>query len=148
MTRHCPREQEVLDAIDTHLGDALSAHVASCDPCTDLVNVAHAILDDVNIMANAAPIPSSGGVWWRIERRAREEAERKALHTVSVVQVSTVGVVAMLAIVLLGGLATIRGWITDLAIPMQLASWSAPVLLGLATLVILTPVAIYFAVSE
>jgi hypothetical protein len=61
------------------------------------------------------------------------------------VQVTTVAIVALLAVVLLGGMTTIRGWIADLAVAVPLTT---PLMLGLAALVILTPVAIYFAVTE
>lgn len=144
----CVRETQVLNALDAHFDDELLAHVSSCVTCTDLVAVAHAILDDASAIALDAPIPSSGGVWWRIERRSREEAALKAARTVNAVQVGTVAIAALLAVILLGGMPAIRGWGADLAVAIPLVEWAPPMLLGVATLLILTPVAIYYALTE
>lgn len=154
----CTREQELLDrlALGQQPHGELASHVAACAQCGELLAVASAIVDDASAAMRHAPIPSSGGVWWRIERRAREEATRTATRTVSFVQIATVVAAAAIAIVLLGGLPTIATWIgtLDLSLP-SLASqsgdstfWSLPLLLGLATLLTLAPVAIYFAVTE
>ncbi|MEO8380238.1 MAG: hypothetical protein ABI779_11295 [Acidobacteriota bacterium] len=154
MLDSCSREQELLDRLG--LGqqpqDELALHVASCPSCGELLLVAGAIFEDATTAMRHAPIPSSGGVWWRIERRAREEANRTATRTVSAVQIGTVFVAAAIAVILLGGLPTLAGWIAtlDLSLPTNEASkfWSLPLLLGLATLLTLAPVAIYFAVTE
>ena len=150
----CTREQELLEVLS--LGQQphgeLSAHVDACASCAEVLTVAGAIFEDASAAMHHAPIPSSGGVWWRMERRAREEAARSATRTISVVQVATVLAAAAIAIVLLGGLPTLAGWIGSLEITLPTKSestfWNLPLLLSIATFLLLAPVAIYFAVTE
>jgi hypothetical protein len=155
----CPREPELLDllALGRRPHGELASHVDACTPCAELLAVAGAIFEDASSAMRRAPIPSSGGVWWRIERRAREEAALTATRTVSLVQIATVVATVAIAIVLVGGLPTIANWIgsLDLSLPSiasltraDNAFWSLPLLLGLATLLTIAPVAIYFAVTE
>lgn len=150
----CPRETELLDALahGQQPDEDLAAHLTSCAACTELHAVAGAIFDDASMAMREAPIPSSGGVWWRIERRVREEAALTATRTVSVVQIATVVAAAALAILLLGGLPAIAMWIGNLDLPLPAKSgstfWTLPLIFGIATFLLLAPVAIYFAVTE
>jgi hypothetical protein len=121
----CAREAE---ALETVLGggwpscaDAdLRAHVESCPVCADVVLVAVAMRDEQVLACQQAQVPSAGLVWWRAERRARQEAARAAARPMTFVQViaATCGVGALATIAgmvspwvrsMLGGLIDLRG---------------------------------------
>ena len=137
---NCPREAEILRAIEARhwpdrCDDELRAHAGSCADCADLVHVATALTDDREDAVHAAHVPPSGAVWWRAQMRARQEAARAARRVISIVQTAAV-LVALVAVYLILGptLPTIH--------------WSLPLLLALASPLILAPVAVYFALTE
>jgi hypothetical protein len=167
MTCECDREQDVLDALsadrwpdrgDQGLGD----HVSECGICRDLVDVATALKSDQDAAWRDARVPSAGGVWWRAQLRAREDAARAAGRPVAFIQ----GVAASVAVWL--AIALVR------AVPAEYVSeWRAwlsgffpdttPSMSGLSTLIaaaplvvvvivgvwlVLTPIAIYLAVED
>jgi len=155
---NCPRELETLDAITTALWpDELRQHAASCALCADLVAVATAFQEDLHEAVQHAPVPSSGLMWWRIHRRARQEAARTAERTITFVQTASVFGAIAVALAILGGLSvmneTWRGWIARVSSSVrfeQLAvpQWTMPVMIAIAACVVLAPVAMYFAFAE
>jgi hypothetical protein len=92
-----------------------------------------------------ARVPSSGLVWWRAQRRARQEAARAAARVVTIVQ--GVSVVAGIgAAVAIAGADELRQAFTYAS--TQLFSLSLPVAVALTAWIALAPVAVYFAASR
>ena len=143
----CSREDEVLAGRQTN--DAgLRAHVASCPNCTELVALADAILDERNTAVREAAIPASGTAWWRIQLRARRDAERTAARTVTIVQAVALASALAIAITLLG--APALAWLAQTGRPSlaNVAPWGLPLVLGAALWLALTPVAVWLVLKE
>lgn len=150
---NCPREPEVLDAlIAARWPDAcdgeLRAHADSCALCADLVLVASSIAAD----APHATVPTSGVVWWKIQRRERQEAALAASRTITIVQASSIVGAIALVLTILGGVSAMTGnWRTWLARAVEIAQipqWNIALLCMFLVLVTLGPVALYLAVSK
>ena len=162
----CCREQDVLDALTSGRwpgrADAdLRAHVAACELCADVVDVAGALLVDRDDQPGDARIPSSAVVWWRAQRRARQEAAREAARPITVAlalaSVAAVGLTVSALAALspwLNGL--LRGWMSGMGDAMASAQtpavllaygWMLPALI-IGVWLVLAPVAIYFAVAD
>ena len=165
----CPREAEVLEALQTSAWPGccratLRAHVDTCETCSDLLAVALPLIADHRAASLEAPVPASGVVWWRAQTRARQEAAAAAMRPITIVQ----GLALACATGLLAGIAgltspTFRQWIgwavgrlADLrAVERPALAWSAvaepmtPVVmlgvLALAMIAVLAPVALYLA---
>ncbi len=148
---YCTREQETLELVragrwPAGCDDEMRAHVASCAHCAESVQVASLLTDDYRAALRTAHLPSSGLVWWRVQRRAREEAARNAARVVTLVQ--AISVVAGLAIAL--GIAS-RAFSfvpSDLISPTVLSQWSLPFTLAILVSLTLAPVVVYLAVSR
>ena len=167
MTLECDREQDVLDALSVgrwpdRCDAELRAHVTSCPLCTDLADVATALLDDRDSAWREARVPPSGVVWWRAQLRAREEAARAAGRPLAFIQGVAASLAVWLVVALLRAvpseyLLAWRGWIVA-AIPQvtftmpDMAGLTAAVplsvLLILGAWLLLAPIAIYFAVAD
>jgi len=143
---NCPRESEIYDAIAAArwpeaCDDELRVHASSCAACADLVLVATAITEDIP----HAHVPTSGVMWWRIQRREREEAARVASRTITIVQASSIAAAIALALTILGGVHALQlPSVLQLSVPQL----SLPLLCALAASLALAPVAVYFAVTE
>jgi predicted anti-sigma-YlaC factor YlaD len=169
----CRREQDVLDAMAAgrwpdRCDAELSAHVASCAICGDVVAVARAFRDEHEAAWRNARVPPSGRVWWRAEMRARQEAARKAAQPITFVQgiagACAAGIVAALISFVwpavwesLGIVAALRsGKDAFNAGLLQLAALSTSLppqillslAIALAAALVLTPLALYFVFSE
>jgi len=150
----CSRESEILDALMTGrwpnaCEDELHAHAQSCALCADLVLVATAITNDVP----EAHVPTSGVVWWRMQRRDREEAARAASRTITIVQASSILAAIAVVLTILGGVSAMSAsWRSGIAHALQLLNslpqWGLPLLLTLALVLAAAPVALYFAMRE
>src|SRR5207237_7087672 len=92
------------DACDAEL----RAHVDACASCRELALVAGNVLTDANAAMREASIPSSGAMWWRIQRRTHAEAARSASRLITFVQIGSIAAVAIVAIALLGGLPALH----------------------------------------
>jgi hypothetical protein len=158
-TIDCAREQDVVDALASgrwpeRVPDDLRRHVDGCDICADTLAVALPLLLDRDAPGDEPHIPSSAVMWWRAQLRARQEAAREAARPIAVAQIVG-GVVAALAIAVLALSPLARAWVTGLAggthaftlEALTLHGWLLPALMLLLGLV-LTPLAIYFAVVE
>jgi hypothetical protein len=142
--RECDRQGEVLQAVSSgRVGDELQSHIAGCAGCSDLLEVAAAIVDDRSALMREAHLPSSGLVWWRANMRARQQAARTAVRTASFVQV----VLLVGAIVI--ALAVVGVNLASVDYRSLLASGLPTIpLFAFAAWLILAPVAVYFAVTE
>jgi len=142
----CTREAEVLEAItagrwpDT-CDDELRSHASSCAVCADLATVASLIAEDAATATRHAPIPSSGLMWWRMQRRMQMEAARNARRTITFVETATLAATALLVLFILGGLSLLDfNWS---ALP-----WNVPLLAAAAMILLLAPFAVYYAVTD
>jgi hypothetical protein len=169
----CRREQDVLDAMAAgrwpdRCDAELSAHVAGCAICTDVVAVAGAFRDAHDAAWRDARVPPSGRVWWRAEMRARQEAVRKAAQPITVVQgiagACAAGIVAALigfvwpavweSLGVSGALTSVKSAFDAGLLQLAAISTSIPpqiVLslgIALAAAIVLTPLALYFVFSE
>ena len=150
---NCPRESEIYDAIAAArwpdaCEEELRAHASSCADCADLVLITTSMAGDIP----AAHVPTSGVVWWRIQRREREEAARAASRTITILQASSIAAAIALALTILGGVsamnASVRSWFSHALQLTGTPQWDL-VFLGAAVMTLaLAPVALYFAFSE
>jgi len=150
---NCPHENETLSM--TQAGrwpdgcdDAMRAHVDACSTCADIVGVGSLIAADYHASLRSTAVPLSGLVWWRMQRRTRQEAIRTASRVITVVQAIAVAAGVAVAIGIL--VATSRAFAfgpADLS-KAFLAQWGIPLLIALASWLALAPVAVYLAVSK
>jgi hypothetical protein len=153
----CPRESDVLDAIDSrrwpHRVDReLVEHVASCEICSDVLTVAAAMREDHGATWREADIPSSGQVWWRAEMRARQQAIRDASRPITIAY----GVAAVAALVLALAVSwfawpTVHEFASSFASAQTTAFTSPltlPLLVALGALLVIAPVALYLVLSD
>ena len=144
--RPCERDFEVLEcATNGAAGEELRAHIAACECCRELFDVAHSIAADRAALMRRAPVPSAGLVFWRANMRAQREAARTAVRTGSAIQF------ALLAAAIIAGLAIVGVSVdvqsTARAIIAAASTWAVP-LAALVAWLILAPVAVYFAVTD
>jgi hypothetical protein len=162
----CPREDEVLDAITSGrwpdgCAVSLHAHVAACEVCRDVADVALYLRDDGAALGAEVRVPSAGAVWWRAQARARAEAEQAAMRPMLVAAACGATVlVALMAAALTLGLPWVGALLGDsLAMLARvqptvsvsadlvgeaLERWLLQVVLA-AVLLVAAPVALYLA---
>jgi len=97
--------------------------------------VATVLTEEHEDAMHAAQVPPSGAVWYRAQLRVRQDAARAVRRIINVVQVAAV-VIALIAVFLI-----VRAG--SAGHPLTL-----PLILALATPVLFTPVALYFALTE
>jgi hypothetical protein len=140
----CPREEELLDALGRgFVGAELDEHVASCVACSELQAVAGALLDDRREAMLEAPVPSAGTMWWRIRVRRRHDAEARARQSMVIGQAATLAIAFALVITFFG--ADIASKAREMLATIRL---STPMLLAVATSVLLAPIAGWMALRQ
>ncbi|MGQ0734429.1 MAG: hypothetical protein ACT4QD_12325 [Acidobacteriota bacterium] len=87
----CPCEPDVMDAVASGRwpgrDEGIAAHVAECDACRDLAEVAAAFVHARDDAAwSEAALPPSNVVWWKAQVKARQEAARFAARPMVVAQ--------------------------------------------------------------
>jgi len=165
MTTVCEREELLLEVVRagrwTQIGgEELSSHIAACTSCAELVAVASALAVDHQAALHDAPVPPSGLVWWRMQKRAREEALRAANRTVTTIQAVSIAAGVAIALLILGTFADMQSLLhgakefMTIHLPAHVASgsamsqWSVPLALAVLTCFALAPVALYFAFAR
>ena len=166
----CPREAELLESLlaawPDGCPDALRGHVEECASCGTLLEAVRALREDHLASIRDAPVPSSAVMWWRLQLRARREATARALRPIAAVQALTlacaVGVLAAVIGLVVPEAARVAAWMGALgnsaaaagtaSLPSTAAQLLSPggIALGLAgaLFLIITPVAIYLALSD
>lgn len=163
----CSREPELLEAIAAGRWpdgavEELRAHVATCPGCKDLASVATAFADDTIVAVRNAPIPSAAVMWWRVHRRAEAESRRTAGRTLTLVQTATLAATIIGVLSILGGLALMQDWhlwfdaarrtlgdgTSNLLWSLRSTEWNKPLLIAVATTLLLAPVAAYFVIAR
>lgn len=141
----CPREFEVLEAVSSgrwqpENSGELGVHASTCPVCKDTIQVALAFREDRADALLAARVPSAGLVWWRAEMRARRDAVSKATRPIRIVELVAMVCASVVALGLLQ-------WFGLPALEALLWQPSFAFFVGLAALVLLAPIAIYFVLS-
>jgi hypothetical protein len=161
----CCREQDVLDALVTErwperVAGELRTHAEDCQICRDLIASVGPILNDRVDLSSEGHLPPSGAMWWRAQKRARQEAVREAARPVTVAHIIGFTCVIAIAAVAVAWLSPmVRTWfvemssnlVTDVRMPEirgTLLSQNWLVLLMAFVWLLLAPLAIYFAVAE
>ena len=168
MKLQCQFEQDLLDALATNRwperADAtLRGHVAACQICRDVAEIARAFFDDREYARTEAVVPSASGIWWRAQIRAREESARLAARPIALVQAAATICVAAAAIAAAPAAST---WVREIITTLGAASWwSVPrdgsltwilgaaayttlPLLAAGVWIVLAPVVVYLALDE
>jgi hypothetical protein len=146
----CFREPDVVDAV--RLGawplgcePALRDHVRSCDVCSEVVAVALALQNDSEEAACGVQLPTAAHVWWRAGIRARQDAVETAARPLTIVEgFAAASGVGLAAAAIATGWSVVTSGVHDLGALPTIALASG----GIATLVVLVPVALYFVLSE
>jgi hypothetical protein len=168
MNTECPQEQTVVNAVlsgrwphgcDEHL----VAHAGHCATCREVANVSLLLREDVDHARFDMHVPAAGQVWWRAAVRARLESTHAATRPITWMHGITAAIVigAMLAVVTAVWpmipelMMTIRTMGRDYLPNPEVASALAgglrqSLLIGsiAAALLILTPLALYFVLSD
>ncbi len=154
MTRNeCPLEQETLAIVQTGrwphgCDNASRAHIDDCTICGDIIRVASLVSNEYQATLRAAPVPNSGLIWWRMQRRARQEAVRTASRVITIVQAIAVAAGVAVAIGIIAATSRALSFTPSDLSPTILAQWGIPLLIALAAWLALAPVAVYLAVSK
>ncbi len=164
----CVREQEVLSAIlagrwPQACEDELRTHAAGCATCGEVAEVASLMRDDYNA-ARDVRLPGAGQVWWRAAVRARLEAGQAAARPITWIYGLTGASAAGLAVVVMSlawpSLRDVVGWALAqvAALDAETAAIAAlagntilralPFAIAIAAVLVLAPVALYFALSD
>lgn len=144
MSALCPREDELLDAMGRgFIGEELTAHVVTCESCTELQTVAGALLDERVDAVSEAHVPSSGTMLFRMQMRHRHEAQSAARRSLLIGQAVTLVVAIGLVITFFGA---------DVAVEMkQVAAAfnvSTKMLIVLAAWALMLPIGGWLAVRQ
>lgn len=168
--RECPREAELLEALQTTAwpdccDDGLRAHVAACGSCEALVTVVLPLLDERRAALLEASVPTSAIVWWRAQRRARQEAAEVAARPITVLQWLSAACAAGLMAGAIGYVspamrqplsdawAMVSGVVASDALALPAVPWieivvspaGAAAAIGVTMALVLAPLAIYLA---
>lgn len=149
----CLQEQETLSMVQAGrwpdgCDDAMRTHAAACSTCGDVVRVGSLIAADYQASVRVAHVPASGLVWWRMQRRARQEAVRTASRVITIVQAIAVAAGVAVAMGILAATSHAFSFAPAELSRMVLAQWGIPLLIALASWLALAPVAVYLAVSK
>jgi len=136
----CVRESEVFQMIDAgraieQWNPDLRTHLATCEACRSVAEIAAALRETYDTGASHASIPTAGSVWWRAELRSRREVVRAAERPLNFAH--AVAAAAML------GVAT--------ALLVRMFPWAGQhlALVGsIIALITVAPVVFYYAISD
>ena len=169
MTPHeCPHEPVVVSLVmagrwPDAAGEELRAHVRECTVCVDVVEIAMALRMDYDAFGRDVRVPSAGQVWWRAAVRARMEAAQAAARPITWLQGVAAACAAAVGCAVLAvtwpSVRTVAGWFVRAATGFDPLSVSAPIravveqslplVLSVAALVVLGPLAVlFFALSS
>ncbi len=163
----CAREDQVVHAVlsgawPDRCDEDLKVHVSHCDLCGEVAAVASLIRDDSERARRDVQVPVAGQVWWRAAVRARLETSHAATQPMTWLH----GITAALAIgVMLAGAGrawpSIAGGLESgkavvIALVMSDAGsvvagslrQSLVIALGAVALLVIAPLAVYFALSD
>jgi len=166
--KECPREQDVVNAVLSGVwssieDEELSAHAAQCEVCGEVAAVSALLREDGEQARREAQIPAAGQVWWRAAVRARLERTQAATQPMTLMHGVTAAIAIGILLAILGmawpTIASAIGGIKALAAAVPANGDIVTAVVGalrqsltLALVVtaglIITPIAIYFALSD
>jgi hypothetical protein len=142
----CNREIEIIEAVTSGrwpeaCPGELQEHAQVCSVCAEALRIAVAFREERAAAVLAARVPSAGLVWWRAEMRARRDAVNAATRPMRIIEwiAAACEVVAAIALIRWFGLPVLA----DLFWQQSMA-----VLIGVAAVAVLAPIAFYFAFSD
>lgn len=169
MTRtDCTCEPAVVDAVlsrqwPDQCDEALVAHALACDVCREVASISTLLHDDAERSRYEVHVPASGQVWWRAAVRSRLESTHASVRPMTWLH----GITAAAALGVLLAMMT-AAW--PVLMPMLERVWTIAVgyfpradvasavasglrlsaMLGLiaAAILVVAPVALYFALSD
>jgi hypothetical protein len=165
----CPREPEIVEAVLVggwpHAREQeLTAHAAACSACRETAEVIVRLREEYETAGRAVQVPAAGQVWWRAAVRARLEAAHAAARPITwlhgIAGASAAGLGAAVLGVVWPSIRQALDWtgaqISNLdPQTAQLASLlaatvqrSLPLAIGIASCLLLVPVALYLALSD
>jgi hypothetical protein len=101
---NCPLEAEALKAVRTEMWeDALTAHVAGCAACKEIVRASHWMQALANGSQKAHSLPDPSLLWWRARLSAKQAQVERAQEMLEWVEI-------VAATVIVAGLAGWIGW--------------------------------------
>jgi|SRR5262249_25455973 hypothetical protein len=148
--KECIREAEIVEAVTSGRWPAacdpdLRTHAQSCHVCKDVVLVASALHEERDAEVLNAAVPSAGLVWWRAELRARRDAVRVAERPMKLVHSLAAASAAGVGVALVGGMLP---FVRDLLTAFTKLPELGLLLGGLAALLVVAPIAVYFVFSD
>jgi hypothetical protein len=125
----CRQEPEIVAAVlgaewERPACESLRAHASECPVCGEVVRLMQRLSADRLALQDVA-VPASGLMWFRLQRRARAEAERRALRPIGLVQFVALACFAGLTIALAPPLGK-WAWPRLDGLVGQLADWHVP----------------------
>ena len=164
----CPREQDVVNAVLSNrwpqrCDESLVAHALHCEVCGEIARVSLLLRDDIDQSRIDVHVPAAGQVWWRAAVRARLESTQAATRPMTWMHGITGAIVlgAVLAGVtavwpMLPGLIRIVREVPSELFPSPTVAnaiaggLAQSVVIGLAAaaLLVIAPLAVYFALSD
>ena len=140
----CHREDELLEALQRgFVGPELTAHVAECAACTELHTVAGALLHERVDAITEAHVPSAGTMLWRMQARHRQDMQAAARRSLLIGQMGTVAIAITLVVAFFG--VEVAGGVREMIAVLRV---STPLLIALATWLLLAPIAGYVAIRQ
>ena len=160
----CMREQDVVRAVVTRswpqgADEELRTHVEACESCAEAVTIAILFGEQGDRTLHDIRVPAAGQVWWRAALRAHADAARAArrpmvwLHGMAGACVAGLGA-ALIALVwprVREAVAWIAAREFDLpdVQPLMAVLWPGiPLALAVVACLVLTPIVVYFALSD
>ena len=174
----CPHEAEIVQAVlsghwpselpgrtggAVKSNNALVAHAVECDGCRDVASIATLIHDDSERSRYDVQVPASGQVWWRAAVRARLDSTQAATRPMTLLHGITAAVAVGVMLAVLGATwpmvapvlerlwTTLAGYFPSADVASAVADGlRMSALLGLigAAILLLAPLALYFALSD
>jgi len=164
MIRECLHEREVVGAATSgdwpcRVEPALRAHVAACNSCSALVELATMLRDDHDALCREARVPPAAHVWRRAAIRTRVEAQRAAAQPIIVTERFAAACATGILFAAFSWVSPARVWAalatqaatrfaencSDLTIASSAALKPAlPLVIGLTACALFVPVALHF----
>lgn len=167
-TNECPREEEVVNAVLSGAwasidDEELSVHAVQCAVCGEVAAVSALLREDAELARREVAVPAAGQVWWRAAVRARLERTQAATQPITLMHGITAAIAIGMLLAILGmawptiagnvqeakALVTVmlpNGEVTGAVIGALRQSLALAVIVAAG--LIITPLALYFALSD
>ena len=114
--KSCTRESDVIAGLlNDALPNDLRAHFRVCEVCSEVMQVTHALLEEVAPASAELHPPEEVVVWRRAQCLAREKAIAKATQPIRIAHISSFVAAAVALLWLVLTLPNSPSWIPDLA---------------------------------